>query len=323
MNLLELSAPVAAAIALALLWVFESWYPLLNRRRDPKRMARHFALAGMNAAVAVAFSGATLAVITLGDRLDVGVLRWLHLERLAEPIGPNLAGLAWGALAFVMLDAWHYGFHVLAHKAPCLWRLHAVHHTDPDVDATTAMRFHCGEIALQCLMSLPVYLLLGVAMGHVLIYQLVLLPVAMFHHANVDLPERFDRPLRWLIVTPRMHLVHHSKWTPETDSNFAAVLSLWDRVFGTFRRRPDPRTIDLGLDGFTDEHVHRLGGMLQQPLSKAKSAHGRPPPAEHLEDGDAADAPRPEPPPEPPPESPPPRVAGRGLKEGVKEASPA
>lgn len=290
MNLLEWATPVAAAVALAILWIAEAVFPLFHHRERSGRKARHFALAGLNAATMIAFSGATLAVVTLGEAMDWGVLRWLDLERLADGVGPTAVGIAWGLLALVLLDGWHYGFHVLAHKTPFLWKLHAVHHTDPEVDVTTALRFHCGEIAVQCLMSLPVYLLLGVGMSHVLLYNLVLLPVALFHHANVNLPERVDRPLRWLIVTPRMHIVHHSKWTPETDSNFAAVLSIWDRVFGTFRRRPDPRTIELGLDGFETRHVHHLRGMLAQPLSKAKSTHGKPPEPEHLASGDRGKA---------------------------------
>jgi sterol desaturase/sphingolipid hydroxylase (fatty acid hydroxylase superfamily) len=290
MNMLEWATPVAAAVALAFLWIAEAVFPLFHRGKGSVRKARHFALAGMNAGVATLFSGMTLAVVTLGESMGWGLLRWLHLENLADDVGPTAVGIAWGLLALVLLDGWHYGFHVLAHKTPFLWKLHAVHHTDPDVDVTTAMRFHCGEIAMQCLMSLPVFLLLGVGMTHVLLYNLVLLPVALFHHANVNVPERVDRPLRWLIVTPRMHIVHHSKWTPETDSNFAAVLSIWDRVFGTFRRRPDPRTIELGLDGFETRHVHHLRGMLAQPLSKAKSTHGTPPEPEHLSSGDRGKA---------------------------------
>mgnify|MGYP006272686629 CR=1 FL=1 len=290
MTLLEWATPVAAAVALAVLWIAEAVFPLFHHKPRSGRKARHFALAGMNAGVAALFSGLTLAVVTLGEARGWGILRWLQLEALADDVGPTAVGIAWGLLALLLLDGWHYGFHVLAHKTPLLWKLHAVHHTDPDVDATTAMRFHCGEIAAQCFMSLPVYLLLGVGMSHVLLYNVVLLPVALFHHANVNVPERVDRAMRWLIVTPRMHIVHHSKWTPETDSNFAAVLSIWDRVFGTFRRRPDPRTIDLGLDGFEPQHVYRLRGMLAQPVSGAKSEHGTPPDPQHLPSQTAASA---------------------------------
>lgn len=288
MHTLEWATPVAAAVALAILWIAEALFPLFQRGPGSGRRARHFALAGMNAGVATFFSGMTLAVVTLGDTMGWGLLRWLYPEGLADDVGIAAAVVMGGLVALVLLDGWHYAFHVLAHKAPFLWKLHAVHHTDPDVDVTTALRFHCGEIAAQCLMSLPVYLLLGVEMTHILLYNLVLLPVALFHHANVNVPERVDRAMRWLIVTPRMHIVHHSKWTPETDSNFAAVLSIWDRVFGTFRRRPDPRTIDLGLDGFERRHVHELRGMLTQPVSRAKSEHGTPPDPRHLAPDDRA-----------------------------------
>mgnify|MGYP006271389731 CR=1 FL=1 len=295
MDLLTWSAPVAAAITLAALWVLESFYPLLRGRKDrSRRAARHFVLAGLNAGTAVLFSGATLGVVTLGERYGFGVLRWLNLERLADDIGPTLVGLAWAGLAFVLLDGWHWAFHVIAHKTPWLWKFHAVHHTDPEVDATTAMRFHCGEIAVQCLASLPVYLLLGVSMSHILLYQLVLLPMAMFHHANLDLSPRVDRWLRAVIVTPRMHLMHHSRWTPETDSNYAAVLSWWDHLLGTYSSARDPQQVDTGLDGIEPRHVEGVRGMLSQPLSKAKSQYGRPP-AEPGDDEPMAQAHQPPP----------------------------
>jgi sterol desaturase/sphingolipid hydroxylase (fatty acid hydroxylase superfamily) len=99
---------------------------------------------------------------------------------------------------------------------------------------------------------------------------MILLPVILFHHSNVRVPRRLDNALRWLIVTPWMHWVHHSRWQPETDSNYASVLSIWDRLFGTFRLRADPRQIELGLDEDRNERQWRtLWGMLTRPFRTA------------------------------------------------------
>lgn len=267
---------IAQAFTLALLWLGEALAPMFersDRRAALSARLRNGALGALNGIVAALFAALTLGVTLWGAEQGFGLMRalraWTGGEGLAE------AGLF--VLSLLLLDLWHYAFHVAAHKTPILWRFHAVHHHDPVMQATTAMRFHVVEIAAQCAVSLPVYLLLGVDLIHILAYQLVLLPTALFHHANVNIPERFDRWLRWLIVTPRMHVVHHSAWQPETDSNYAAVLSVWDRVFGTYRRRPRPESIEVGLEGFREEEVTTLRGMLTTPMSDSRAGPGRPP----------------------------------------------
>ncbi|MEC9372630.1 MAG: sterol desaturase family protein, partial [Planctomycetota bacterium] len=202
---------------------------------------------------------------------DFGLLRWIEIPTWIEWI-----------LALLLLDLFHYGFHVAAHQAPILWRFHAMHHNDVDVDVTSAMRFHTVEIAVQCVASLPILALCGVSMPQILLYELILWPSAMFHHANIRMPGGLDRVLRLIIVTPHMHWVHHSRWQPETNSNYSAVLSIWDRVFGTFRLRPDPRTIDFGLDGHDERHHATFRGLVATPFEDVPTEYGEPPPEEHL-----------------------------------------
>jgi len=264
----------AAAVALALLWVGEAvapFFAVARRERWGARL-RHLALAGLNAAVASVFAGATLAVTVWAADAGFGLL---NLVRSAGD--PWWALVAAGAVSLVLLDGWHYAFHVLAHKIPALWRFHVMHHNADHLEATAAMRFHAAEIAAQCALSLPVYALLGVSIYEVLAYQVVMLPVSLFHHADLRLPERVDRALRVVIVTPGMHLLHHSAWERETDSNYAVVLSVWDRLFGSYRWREDLAGVDVGIEGYGAEDTATLRGMLRTGLERAPRSPGRAP----------------------------------------------
>jgi sterol desaturase/sphingolipid hydroxylase (fatty acid hydroxylase superfamily) len=162
-----------------------------------------------------------------------------------------------------------YVWHVLNHKISFLWRFHAVHHADKEVDASTALRFHTGEIVFSTLARLVVLPLLGMTLPQLFLYEAILLPVILFHHSNVRVPYRLDTALRWLIPTPWMHWVHHSRWRPETDSNYGSVLSIWDRIFGTLRLRDDPWRLNLGLEEDQEESEWRtLLGMLVRPFRR-------------------------------------------------------
>lgn len=141
-------------------------------------------------------------------------------------------------VAVVALDLAIWLQHLAAHKLPVLWRLHRMHHADRDIDVTTAIRFHPIEIALSMLWKIACVLVLGVSPIAVLLFEIVLNACAMFNHANVALPERLDRALRMLIVTPDMHRVHHSVIGREHNSNYGFNLSVWDRMFGTYTAQP-------------------------------------------------------------------------------------
>jgi sterol desaturase/sphingolipid hydroxylase (fatty acid hydroxylase superfamily) len=201
-----------------------------------------------------------LAITEWARQQPIGLLNWL-----------NWPGWAKWLLALLLFDLWMYVWHVLNHKAPLLWRFHAVHHADREMDATSAVRFHTGEIVLSSAARLAVLPLLGMSMPQLLLYEAILLPVVLFHHSNIDIPRRLDAALRCVIPTPWMHWVHHSRLQPETDSNYGSVLSVWDRLFGTFRLREDPHQIELGLDDDTEEMQWRtLRGMLVRPFRTAR-----------------------------------------------------
>ena len=171
--------------------------------------------------------------------------------------------------AVLLLDLSIYAQHAAMHRVPLLWRLHRVHHADLDIDLTTGSRFHSIEILLSMLFKWLVILALGPALFAVLVFEVLLNGMAMFNHANVSLPRGIDRSLRFLLVTPDMHRVHHSILRRETDSNYGFNLSLWDRLFGTYIDQPElgHHGMTIGIPGFRDaRQVDRLPGMLVLPF---------------------------------------------------------
>ncbi|GAB4437645.1 MAG: sterol desaturase family protein [Rhodocyclaceae bacterium] len=184
----------------------------------------------------------------------------------------------WWALAVsvIALDFAIYLQHVNFHALPLLWRLHRVHHADADIDVTTGARFHPIEIVLSMLIKFAAIAVLGAPAVSVLVFEVALNATAMFNHANLRLGEPVDRWLRWMLVTPEMHRIHHSMEAVETNSNFGFNLPWWDRLFGTHRDRARlPQGIMvIGVKGLTggDEAV-RLTGLLAIPFMEAGSGY--------------------------------------------------
>jgi sterol desaturase/sphingolipid hydroxylase (fatty acid hydroxylase superfamily) len=180
-----------------------------------------------------------------------------------------LAAPFWLALllSVVLLDLTIYLQHVLFHAVPALWRLHRMHHADTGFDVTTGLRFHPVEIVLSMALKMAAVAALGAPAVAVLVFEVLLNATALFNHANVRLPRRVDRVLRWLVVTPDMHRVHHSAIPAETDSNFGFNLPWWDRLFGTYRAQPRDghAGMTIGLTQFRDPRELRLDRMLIQP----------------------------------------------------------
>jgi sterol desaturase/sphingolipid hydroxylase (fatty acid hydroxylase superfamily) len=168
----------------------------------------------------------------------------------------------------ILLDLAIYLQHVLFHGVPVLWRLHRMHHADLDFDVTTGVRFHPIEILLSMGIKLGVVAALGTPAVAVLIFEVLLNATSMFNHGNVRLPERLDRVLRWMVVTPDMHRVHHSVLPRETNSNFGFNLPWWDRLFGTYRAAPiaGHAGMTIGIEQFRDPRELSLDRMLTQPF---------------------------------------------------------
>lgn len=175
----------------------------------------------------------------------------------------------------VILDLVIYLQHVLFHAIPALWRLHRMHHADLEFDLTTGARFHPIEILLSMLIKLTAIGALGAPALSVLIFEVLLNATAMFNHSNVRLPASADCILRWLVVTPDMHRVHHSVIVRETNSNFGFNLPWWDRLFGTYRAQPEAghEGMTIGVKEIRDPSEQRLDRMLTQPFRESDRAH--------------------------------------------------
>lgn len=171
-------------------------------------------------------------------------------------------------LAVVLLDVALYFQHRLMHRVPLLWRLHRVHHSDTGFDVSTGVRFHPLEIALSMGIKLALVWLLGPHPVAVLVFEVLLSSASLFNHADLAFPPRIERALRAVVVTPSMHRIHHSVRREETDSNFGFSVSLWDRVFRSYRARPalPERTMPIGLAEWRDPRALGLGALLLQPF---------------------------------------------------------
>jgi sterol desaturase/sphingolipid hydroxylase (fatty acid hydroxylase superfamily) len=177
---------------------------------------------------------------------------------------------AWLAvpLAVIALDLAIYAQHVVFHAVPILWRLHRMHHADLALDVTSGGRFHPIEIALSMLFKLAVVSVVGAPAVTVLIFEVVLNATSMFNHANASMPRGVDCVLRWIVVTPDMHRVHHSIVATETNSNFGFNLPWWDLMFGTYRAQPQAGHdgMTIGIAQFRDRSEQRLDRMITQPF---------------------------------------------------------
>jgi sterol desaturase/sphingolipid hydroxylase (fatty acid hydroxylase superfamily) len=251
----ESSRVLLLIVGCAVLWSLESLLPLF-RFRD-RRLRRALPNIGLTVLLlltnlALSFAAATVADFAISHR--VGLLFLLDLPVRAKV----LAGIA-------ALDCFAYIAHVLLHKMPLAWRFHRVHHSEEEVDVTTAFRQHPGETVWRVLWQLPAIVLFGLPLWIVVIYLTVSATNAQLEHANIRLSDRLDGWLRLLFVTPNMHKVHHSRLQLETDSNYANIFSVWDRLFGTYTRRVDFGTLRYGLDDADDRAT--FVGLLRMPFS--------------------------------------------------------
>jgi sterol desaturase/sphingolipid hydroxylase (fatty acid hydroxylase superfamily) len=260
----EMALRLAAfAVVLAVMLGWEAWRPR-RRTRAAGRLQRWGANLGL-VAVDAALVRLLFPLAAVGAAVAAERQGWGLLNAVEVP--------AWVAVvvALVVLDLAIYAQHVAFHKVPVLWRLHRVHHSDVDLDATSGLRFHPIEIALSMAYKVVLVVAVGAPALAVIVFEIGLNALAMFNHANVYLPERIDRALRRLIVTPDMHRVHHSIHRDETDSNYGFNLSLWDRLFGTYRAQPRDghEAMTIGLSVFRAAADRALLRLLLQPFRAA------------------------------------------------------
>jgi sterol desaturase/sphingolipid hydroxylase (fatty acid hydroxylase superfamily) len=261
--LLEHETAVRLGAFLGVLALMAGWEALAPRRAlavsRARRWASNLGIVFMNSALLrIVFPASAVAVAAVAQERGWGLLN------------QHDAPLALAAVASVVaLDLAIYLQHVMFHAVPALWRLHRMHHADLDFDVTTGARFHPVEILLSMLFKLAVIVVLGPPAVAVMIFEVLLNATAMFNHANVRLPAAADRLLRLLVVTPDMHRVHHSVEEHETNSNFGFSLSVWDRLFRTYKAQPDAghERMTIGIRRYREPKlVSDLPGMLVLPF---------------------------------------------------------
>ena len=253
---------VRLALFLAVIAAMAGWEIAAPRRLQnvPRRIRwpNNLGIVVLNTAlVRLILPTTAVGLAVLGQTGGWGLLNTMHLP-------------AWVAVpvSVILLDLAIYLQHVLVHAVPALWRLHRMHHADLEFDVTTGLRFHPLEILLSMGLKFAAIVALGAPPLAVLVFEVLLNSTALFNHSNVRLPRGLDRVLRWVMVTPDMHRVHHSVDPAETNSNFGFSLPWWDRLLGTYRDQPRAghEAMTIGIGQFRSIKDLRLDRMLIQPL---------------------------------------------------------
>lgn len=255
-----ISVPVALGTFGVLVWL-ENRRPL-RESVEPKlrRSARNLAVAGTAAlALQIAEQPIAAPLTKLVEQKKIGLLKIFRLPRVLETL-----------LAVVLMDYTLYLWHVLTHKVPFLWRFHLVHHVDLDLDASTALRFHFGELVISVLWRSAQILVIGVSPVSFAAWQLFLFPEILFHHSNVKLPAELEKIIGRIIVTPRLHGIHHSDVREETDSNWSSGLTIWDYLHGTLKTDVAQNEITIGVPAYQDKTEVTLAKILPLPFENQK-----------------------------------------------------
>jgi sterol desaturase/sphingolipid hydroxylase (fatty acid hydroxylase superfamily) len=232
----------------ASLLILENKLPFFRFQNSLRsRIATNFGLGAINSILASVWT------IAFAERSCREITQFVMLPQIDRGLvsaisNPVIAGI----LSFLVIDLYMYVWHRSMHRLPLAWRFHRLHHTDRSMNVSTAYRFHPIEIISSSIPKLLLIWSLGIPSDFVLIYELAFTVVVALHHSNLAIPEVIDRLLARVIVTPNLHRIHHSQVVAETNSNYASVLSWWDRIFRTNNDRPDVINIQLGL---TDQHV--------------------------------------------------------------------
>ncbi len=252
-------------IILALIFVVALVCESLWRLRETteskrKRILRNLGLACVSAIfVRFAFLPFEVWAADFAARSKFGLLNSFPLTDLVRV-----------ALGFVLLEYTLYWWHYLNHRIAFLWRFHNVHHTDLDLDVSTASRFHFGELAFSSIFRVVQILLIGIDVRTFLLFETCVTAFAQFHHSNLRLPERLDSWLTGLIVTPRMHGIHHSIVRDETDSNYGIIFTIWDRVHRSLKLGIPQDEIVIGVPSYRSFEENSLAGLLFIPFRKQR-----------------------------------------------------
>lgn len=242
--------------------ILEAWRPLRKPTQNKrKRLFINFGLAASAALVLrFTFYPVVMGVAVFAESRQIGLMHYLPLS-----------GLAGVALSIVALDWTLYYWHWMLHKFPFLWRFHNVHHVDLDLDTSTALRFHFGELVISAFYRSAQILVFGISPFTLVLFEMLITTFAQFHHSNVRLPIGFERLLSNAIITPRLHGVHHSIVRLETDSNFGTIFTVWDYLHGSLKANVPQDHITIGVPSYQDSRELGIYGTLSLPFRKQRS----------------------------------------------------
>jgi sterol desaturase/sphingolipid hydroxylase (fatty acid hydroxylase superfamily) len=257
--------PTPFALALlglfVLLFLLERLAPLrVPRRALVARLAINLGFSALSFTVALTVLRPAVlgAVQRVADR-PFGLIHIVPMPATAQFIA-----------AFLLMDLTFYWWHLANHQLPLLWRFHNVHHIDPDLDVSTAFRFHFGEVAISTFFRVAQVTAIGPSLSMFVVYELMFQANTLFHHSNVRLPIGVERALNLVLVTPRMHGIHHSQVREETNSNYSVVFSWWDRLHRTLRLNVSQSDIVIGMAGYSEPADNRFWNALMLPFRRQR-----------------------------------------------------
>ena len=269
---LPLYTPLFVLAIFVLLFAVEKLFPLRESRRGLlARLIVNGVLSGLTFVIAaVAVRPSALRALHWADEKPFGLLHLVPLPMWSQFV-----------LGFLLLDLSFYYWHVLNHRIPLLWRFHNVHHIDPELDVSTGFRFHFGEVLFSTVFRVVQVSLIGMSFTAFAAYELVFQANTLFHHSNLRLPIRLECLLNKILVTPRMHGIHHSQVRGETNSNFSVVFSWWDRLHRTLGLNIPQSKIEIGIPGYILPDDNKLWRTLLLPFVKQRDywrkPYGHPP----------------------------------------------
>ena len=254
---MEFGPAVAVAAAYAVLFALERLVPLRPASRNLKsRLLTNGVMTALTFLTgALLVRSCALGATYQAQVWNIGLLQWLPLS------APWL-----GVAGFLLMDLTFYWWHRANHEIPLLWRFHAAHHVDPDLDVTTAFRFHLVEIAYSTPFRVLQVLVLGISPAVYITYELSFQLATLFHHSNLRLPLWLERAVNRVFVTPRMHGIHHSQVRQETDSNYSVIFRFWDYLHRTLLLCVPQSWVNIGVPGYTSPRDNRPGALLLMPF---------------------------------------------------------
>lgn len=253
---------LGAILSIFLLMLYMEYRRPLRRTTQPKatRTLTNLAIASTSAiALRFTFYPVVIAIAFWVEDRGYGLLHSLNLPHVITTI-----------LSIVVLDWTLYYWHLMLHKVPFLWRFHNVHHVDLDLDSSTAFRFHFGELMISTFFRSAQIFVFGISPFNLGLFELMITSFALFHHSNLRLPAGLEKVLSRLLITPRLHGIHHSTVRSETDSNFGTIFSGWDFIHGTFKSDVPQDSIVIGVPAYRNPKELSITGLLKMPFMRQR-----------------------------------------------------